>query len=769
MTFSVSPAVTFREIDTTGSVVAVTAATGAIGGVFRWGPVGKYTLVEGEGNLVLRYGAPTNYNAETWFTGAGFLGHSNQLYVSRAANTQGFSAISPATANGSNVVAIANGGGAGLGLTVGMKVYGEGVPDGTVVVSSNTTAATLSANVPAGSVSLVFASGNTPFTAIANTSAVSVPLVNFIVPNEDVFEEMVFPTVNVPYVAKYQGELGNSLRIAQCDSAEQFSSTVDLRAATTPSGNTDADDLGTGISYAVGSRVANVVFAPSAALGANTADTKAGLTGAIANSVIGSFTVGDKLEVGDAYLGKQFIKIKSIGPVINEKSGSANTGTSYFQIELENAVTIKDDYTSNTAVRNWEFFDVVNRAPRTSLTVAQSGNAAAVDELHVVVVDELGKFRGVPGQILEVFEAVSRCAEAKTDNGSNRYYRDVINDGSLYVWSIADVPGAPSGDAATIASSTNSKPTNLSFKMGSDGDDENNVSVGALATAYDLFLSEDIDIAAIMTGKARGGALGEQLPNYILDNIVDHRRDTLLTVSPNREAVVGVTTGDQEVRVVNFFNLIRATSYAVSDSNYKYTYDKYNDVYRYVPCNGDTAGLIAKQTQVWRPPAGYERGQFKNLTRFAHAFTKGQRDYLYKNGVNPTYSPKGQGHLLFGDKTLLRRDSDFEEVGIRRLFMMVEKAVATWHQRLLFEFNDTFTRTRAKNATDGFLEDIQGQNGVEAFLTDFSELVNTPEVVNGQEFRGKIYIKGKHSINWITLDFIAVRSGVEFSEIVGQV
>ena len=288
--------------------------------------------------------------------------------------------------------------------------------------------------------------------------------------------------------------------------------------------------------------------------------------------------------------------------------------------------------------------------------------------------------------------------------------------------------------------------------------------------AYDKFKSaEDIDISLILGGKARGGT-GEVLSNYIIDNICEYRKDCVAFVSPDQADTVNAPTSELQ-NVIDLRNLLRSTSYAVLDSGYKYQYDKYNDVYRWVPMNGDTAGLCVRTDNIrdpWFSPAGFNRGQIKNVVKLAFNPDKADRDQLYKNGINPIVNFPGQGVVLYGDKTLLAKPSAFDRINVRRLFIVLEKAIATASKFTLFEFNDEFTRASFRNLVEPYLRDVQGRRGIYDFRVVCDDTNNTPEVIDRNEFRGDIYIKPARSINFIQLNFVAVRTGVEFEEIVGR-
>jgi hypothetical protein len=599
-------------------------------------------------------------------------------------------------------------------------------------------------------------SGNTGVTsAFANTGAVS-SIAGQIVENDDDYDSVTFDS-DVQWVARYPGELGNSLKISVCDSAGQYNATINLisDSYTNASSNTDSAN----ITFTVGSNTATLTVSADSDVGA---DSEATL-----DNILADLNVGDYLEAGNSSIGKQLLKITSIG----ESTIDGNDATSAFT--FEDLYTLSTNYTvTQDLVRYWEYFNVVDTAPGTSAYVSSFGNASAVDELHVVVTDEDGKISGTPGTVLEVFSSLSRASDAKTEDGGTNYYKTVINDNSNYVWWANDRTNAVSNTAVNVVSSTNTQVYTKSFVEGQDGNDESNVELGTLTAAYDKFKSaEDIDISLLLTGKARGGTNGEQLPNYLIDNIAETRKDCLVFVSPDRADVVNNAGQDEEDDIVTFRNSLRSTSYGVLDSGYKYQYDKYNDVYRYIPLNGDSAGLCVRTDNLrdpWFSPAGFNRGQIKNIVRLAWNPNKAERDVLYKAGINPVVTFPGQGTVLYGDKTLLSKPSAFDRINVRRLFIVLEKAISTAAKFTLFEFNDEFTRSQFKNLVEPFLRDVQGRRGVTDFRVVCDETNNTGDVIDRNEFVGDIYIKPSRSINFIQLNFVAVRTGVEFSEVVGQ-
>jgi hypothetical protein len=601
------------------------------------------------------------------------------------------------------------------------------------------------------------------FSAVANVSAFAANAAHTIANQDDYDAKVASFDSAVEYIARYPGAIGNSLKISVCDSADAYTQTFDLRSANvTGTANASFNDANTNIALAVGSNTATITLANSEPLAGDTPVP-------FANTVAALFTSGDFIEVGNTSVGKQALKITAVGEVVVVNTAGTNTGYATISLSLDQPLKLATSITSNTVVRYWEYYNQVDAAPGQSQYVLQAGNTAANDELHLVVVDEDGEFTGNPGTVLEVYSGLSRATDAKLADGGSNYYKNVINERSNYVWWASDRTGAVSNTAVNVESSTNDAPLTLSFQGGVDND-ETTAPFADIARAYDLFSSaEEIDVSLILTGKARGGVNGEQLANYLIDNIAEVRKDCIVFVSPAYNDVVNQNLSAAE-NIVEFRNSVRSTSFAVMDSGYKYQYDKYNDLYRYVPLNGDIAGLCVVTDNTrdpWFSPAGTARGVIRNVIKLAFNPNRAQRDLLYKNGVNPVITQAGQGTLLFGDKTLLAKPSAFDRINVRRLFIVLEKAIANAAKSFLFEFNDEFTRTQFINLVEPFLRDVQGRRGISDFRVVCDETNNTPAVIDANRFVGDIYVKPARSINYIQLNFVAVRSGIEFSEIVG--
>ena len=414
--------------------------------------------------------------------------------------------------------------------------------------------------------------------------------------------------------------------------------------------------------------------------------------------------------------------------------------------------------------RRWRYYDSVDRAPGTTAWTADRGGSG--DEIHVVVVDEDGVISGEPGRVIEAFSNMSKASDAKTPQGDNNYYADVIfNKSSQIYWMDHNTAGTNWGSAATgITFTAVNVPTLESLACGAVG---SAVTDGQLKTAYEKFQdAETVDVGLIMAGPSSSST---HVDNLI--TIAETRKDAVVFASPQRSDVVNITNSNTQMsNVIGFFNAIRSSSYVVFDSGYKYQYDRYSDIYRFVPLNGDMAGLSARTDTVadsWFSPAGFNRGIVRGAVKLAFNPTKAQRDQLYPARINPVATFPGQGTILFGDKTGLTTPSAFDRINVRRLFIVLEKAISTASKFQLFEFNDEFTRANFRNIVEPFLREVQGRRGITDFQVVCDETNNTGEVIDRNEFIAEIFIKPARSINFITLSFVATRTGVSFDEVAG--
>ena len=409
----------------------------------------------------------------------------------------------------------------------------------------------------------------------------------------------------------------------------------------------------------------------------------------------------------------------------------------------------------------WSYKTYFDTAPGTSVYADSVGGSN--DELHIAVIDDTGKISGRAGTVLETFPHVSKASDAKNDDGSVNYYVSVIQNKSkwIYVASHIDSGWGVSAVGKTFSTTT----PNYSDKL--DG----GLDVAALTSHYengwDLFANtEEVDVSLLVAGNA--SEMGTTVQDYVAQ-IAFNRKDAVAFLSPNRQYAVETPSA---TNIVSYRETLNAgTSYSFMDSGWKYQFDKYNNVYRWVPLNGDIAGLCVYTDSVrdpWWSPAGLNRGRIKNVVKLSWNPTKADRDTIYVAGVNPVVSFPGEGVVLYGDKTMQEKPSAFDRINVRRLFIVLEKAIAVASKYSLFEFNDEFTRAQFVALVEPFLRDVKGRRGIYDYRVVCDSTNNTPEVIDANRFVGDIYIKPARSINFIQLNFVAVRTGVEFSEIVGK-
>lgn len=601
---------------------------------------------------------------------------------------------------------------------------------------------------------------NVQFAAIgtegnANASA------SFTIYNQDDFEAKkdTFLATAPEVVAKWPGAIGNSLKVSICDNPSQYSSQIVLSEA-----DSYFESANTLFEVEIGSKTATVTLSNASGLDPETE----------AELIYNQFIVGDQIEVGTS--AKQLLRIVSKGPIVPELDVDDDfTGSASFEITFDQPLRLATNYSTQSVTRFWEFANLFDRAPGRSEFVSASGNtalqiantAAQLDELHVVVVDQSGEISGTAGAILELYSGLSRARDAVSSDGATLYYKNVVNDRSQFIWIGSDRSTAASAPAATVATSSSTVAFSKVLRGGVDVS-ETNLPFSALALAYDKFAStEEVDVSLIITGPARGGLGGSQLANYVIDNLAEVRKDLMVFVSPPRTAVVNNANAAESV--VEFRNTLRSSSYAVMDSGYKYQYDKYNDINRHIPLNGDIAGLCVRtdaDRDPWFSPAGVNRGSIRNIIKLSYNPSKPDRDILYKNGVNPVITQQGFGTILYGDKTLLARPSAFDRINVRRLFITLQKTISRAANAFMFELNDEFTRAQFVSTVEPFLRDVQSRSGIVDFRVICDDTNNTPEVIDSNRFVGDIFVKPTRSINFIRLNFVAVRTGVEFTELV---
>ena len=423
----------------------------------------------------------------------------------------------------------------------------------------------------------------------------------------------------------------------------------------------------------------------------------------------------------------------------------------------------------------WAYKAHFDRAPGTSTDVSNAGGSN--DEMHVIVVDADGAWTGTPGEVLEKHAFVSKAVDAKRIDGSSNYVGTVLRNESRYVWlgQVTELTANSTGSGTNAGQpksgatfkTFNSATASESVPGGSlaGGVDDNILTDGELTAGYALYIvPEVVDVTLVMAGPA-----STTTARYIVDNITSVRKDCIALVSPAKASVVNAGTG-QVAALTTDNTALGSSSYAVMDGAWKYQYDRYNDVFRFVPMNGDIAGLCARTdftNDAWWAPAGLNRGTIKNIVKLSWEASKADRDALYQLGVNSLITQRGAGVVLWGDKTMQTVPSAFDRINVRRLFIVLEKAISIAAKAMLFEFNDEFTRSQFVNLVEPFLREVQGRRGITDFKVVCDSSNNTGQIIDTNSFVGDIYIKPARSINFIQLNFIAARTDVSFSEIGG--
>lgn len=470
------------------------------------------------------------------------------------------------------------------------------------------------------------------------------------------------------------------------------------------------------------------------------------------------------------------VLVKNLNDWTNQKTGLATTRTFAAKYPGVAGNSLRVDVcpanANDSAFDLWAYKSYFDAAPGTSSYVQarSTSGANANDEVHVAVIDSDGVFSGVPGTVLETFGFLSVCTDAKTTDGSTNYIRDVISNRSSYVWC------AKSGvqDSETAVNFTELGSPALVTKRLNGGTQSPTLDAGDFATGFDQF--EDVDTIQVDFLIAPGLASSSDqvtVVNDLTSTASTLRKDCVVVASPYRDGVVGVTNSSTITsNITTWANLLNSSSYLIVDNNYLKVYNKYKDNYVYLPAAAATAGIMAATDNIaapWYSPAGTRRGQYFGVTSLSWSPSKSQRDTLYKVGVNPIVNLPGQGLLLYGDKTKLGRPSAFDRINVRRLFLGIERAIKAAAQNVMFEFNDEFTRAEFVNIVEPFLREIKGRRGITDFRVVCDETNNTANIVDNNQFVASIFIQPARSINYVTLNFVAVRTGVDFDEVVGLI
>jgi len=507
------------------------------------------------------------------------------------------------------------------------------------------------------------------------------------------------------FVARYAGELGNSIKTSVCASSNAWSNTL-----------TGTFTVAAGATLVVGA-------------------------GSAANTEL---VAGDYIILGD-----RTIKVASI------------TNTTHFTLETAHLTGAS----GVTGTRRWEFYGEFSAAPGTSSYASSRGGAN--DEMHIIVVDEDGAITGVADTILEKWEAVSKANDAKGENGGSNYYKDVVNDRSQWIY-WGEHPSTGYNWGTTVVNKTFSPlltgakglPENKSLAGGSDG---SAITAGERSSAYLLLNNEaEVPPSIIIGGQSNATTI-----NRIIADVCEARRDTIVTISPGRSDVVN-NAGDEADDILTWSDTITRSTFVVADSGWKYQYDKYNDTYVYIPLNADIAGCMSRNDtnrEPWLSPAGAINGRIQNLIRLAYNPNQADRDALYKASINPVITQIGRGTILYGDKTFTLKNSSLNRINVRRLFIELQNTIGAAAENVLFEQNDAATRNSFVNLIVPYLRSVQARRGITAFRVVCDTSNNPPSVVNNNEFVCDIFVQPARTVNFIQLNFISVRGSATFTEV----
>lgn len=712
MAGQVSPGIVLRERDLTNSVaVATQANTAALVGAFEKGPVGVITSITTERELVDTFGRPNNSNYEDWFVASTFLSYGGQLQVVRVEDSALKNAATEVTGTSTDATKLPVENVAGFSVGNIVKVDNEYF----AITAIDTGAETLTVD-----------------RAQLGSSAA----------NHDILST----------VTKWELALDGGY--AGAVTAETLDTSEKIITLDTTAGLSVGDYIKIGSEYIyVESVEDDNVVGTRGALGSTAA-------AAVSGAAVTRYTFA-ATSTTTSLVNAYPVVSGTTAPLIRSFTDfEANEGTYTFKFAARTAgawgnslkVAWVDGSVSDTAYANLEY----SPAARWSGIAAKPATA---DDVHIAVIDEDGGITGTPGALLETFLYSSKTSTSVNAEGESNYYVNLVNRRSRYVY------------AKTLVSAANG-----SYSL-TAGIDAYQTVLTNVENALNIFSdTEQITIDFILAGGSitYGGSPRESTKTKALKciEIASARKDCIAFVSPYRNFVSLSSTDAQRDAIIEFFDLLTSSSYAVFDSGYKYIYDRYNDVYRYIPCCGDVAGLCVQTSETledWFSPAGLNRGNLRNAVKLAYTPTKGDRDKLYQKRINPIVAFPGSGIVLFGDKTALATPSAFDRINVRRLFLALERTIGNLAKSVLFELNDATTRNTFFTNTNSYMSEVLAKRGVTDYLVVCDETNNTPDIIDRNEFVAEIYVKPARSINYITITFVATRTGVSFSEVTGQV
>ena len=739
MASQVSPGVVLRERDlTNANIVGASSITAAFASSFQKGPIGEIVSISSLKDLISTFGSPQEANAEDFLVASEYLGYGGSLAVVRAET---------GVLNASSGTAV---------LVRGEADWAAGVGGSERFLSRSAGThgnALLVAAVDRGADQIL-----TLASAPATTAA-----------------DSPFTTVS-----------GKSGRIYSWNAATLELGVILTDPTTLLTTAEIFDEPGDGVVTGV---TAGAYTGVGTQANTHTVDPTGGSgTGLRLNVTIdvnGAVTAVTIVQGGVDYVAGETVTVAAAGlgtGAVNDLTVTLDTVTND-NIAISN---VKDWYTNTTIGSTGLKLSAIGPRPGTSAFAADRG--VSFDEVHIAVIDTTGAVSGAANTILERKTFLSKISDAKSTEGASIYYKDIVNAESEYIFHGAALTGLVEptqggggeawGQAASELSSGDKfllAAVNTSALTG--GTDDYAYTAGEVAAAYDLFAdTEETEIDFLLMGGSMAAEADTLTKAQKVVAIAAARKDCVAFVSPHKYNQIGsggsaLNAADQRTNTINFFNSVTSSSYAVLDSGYKYMYDRFNDKYRYVACNGDVAGLCVNVSETvadWISPAGLNRGGIRNVIKLAYNPNKADRDELYQNRINPIVSLPGSGVVLFGDKTALASPSAFDRINVRRLFLNIEKRVEGLAKGVLFEINDGVTRGGFLSTINSYLNDIVAQQGITDFLVICDETNNTADVIDRNEFVAELFIKPARSINYVTVTFTATRTGVSFSEVVGR-
>ena len=799
MASQISPGVVLRERDLSNAVIVGTSSqTAAFASSFQKGPIGEVVSISDQKDLLGVFGKPTSANAEDWFVASEFLGYGGQLAVVRAetgvlnSTSEGGGVLVKNTADweggtGSSKKFVARGAGT---LGNSLKV---------VVVDSGADQYVTFASTPAGigvddTVTFTGGAAGTVLSWVPSTKTAAVVLTN------PATKITTSDTLDIP-------DTGVGATITGLSGGTGYS-------AATGVATTGGSGSGLTVDTTVGAGVPSAITLTSGgsayATGANIATTGGGGTGLTVDVVVAGgvvqtvsintagtgYTVGATVTIVgggsnatftvDAATGAVTAVVINaggtgylVGDTVTVSGGGADASFDIATVtDTQIVISAVSDWYTNTEIAGTGL-KLSAVGPRPGTSAFASDRSLSKDEVHVAVIDTTGDVSGASNTIVERLTYLSKLSDAKSPEGANVYYKSVVNAESEYIYHGAAVTTTVSGAVWNAASGSVSGALGLVGSLEATlagGTDDYAYTAGEIGAAYDEFAdSESADVDFILMGGSLGSEADTKTKAAKVVAIAAGRRDAVAFVSPYRGNQIGtsgaLTARQQKDNTLAFFAGMTSTSYAVFDSGYKYIYDRFNDVYRYIPTNGDIAGLCVATSVAqddWFSPAGLTRGGIRNAVKLAYNPSKADRDELYQNRINPVVSISGSGITLFGDKTALASPSAFDRINVRRLFLNIEKRVEQLAKGVLFELNDELTRSNFGAAVNSYLNEVQARQGLTDFLVVCDTSNNTPDVIDRNEFVAELFLKPTRSINYVTVTFTATRTGISFAEVVGR-